>query len=183
MSHERDETCCTCRFWFGDINISGRFCRRNAPVPVLNFTREVWNSSEHKAVWPQTESHEWCGEYKRKDKLEVPATDQQKVCENYDRMPKQYLGVPIYSSKDAVRLGAPITDPLIESGRDVYIPGFFAGDALEMRVCFVDGFLSVANEGWFGRLAFADDKRKCWVCEGLLKKIDSGGLFKGEKKL
>lgn len=65
--------CYECSFWkpMSQENPQDGECRRNAPLPVLDF---IINQHEKKAdeitimnaYWPCTEPWDWCGEFKAK---------------------------------------------------------------------------------------------------------------------
>jgi len=65
------ESCGTCEFWAGGVvgrtSDAGAVaaCRRYAPSPVYPAEHDYSVNENHRfAVWPLTESMDYCGEYK-----------------------------------------------------------------------------------------------------------------------
>lgn len=61
---DANEVCRTCKFWNGDEFKPNGWCYRHAPLPVVAGQMEANGSMV--ALWPVTNSQDWCGEWEGK---------------------------------------------------------------------------------------------------------------------
>ena len=79
---EFQECCWNCRFFLsaGSENKPSFVCRRRAPIPyLLDLEDEV---KDVEAVWPGTETEEWCGDFEINPKCLTPAPEKKPETES-----------------------------------------------------------------------------------------------------
>ena len=69
IDYDREQRCETCKFWAYDDGVDIGSCRRHAPIKAGRYKK---NDFKYRAIWPWTESGDWCGDWEKDESDDLP---------------------------------------------------------------------------------------------------------------